>query len=233
MKILPVQHYTMGGIHTDIDGKTPMEGLYAAGEAACVSVHGANRLGGNSLLETIVYGAIAGEACAKFVLGKGTETKKGAKAVEEAEKREKERVEKIMAASGPEVPANLREELGAVMAEKVFIFRTEENLKAAFAKVKELQERAKKIGLSYHGKRANFDFLNAMDTLANIDVAETIVLGAMTRKESRGSHFRTDYPKRDDANFLTHTLMTYSPEGAKYSTHPVTLGIYEPKERKY
>ncbi len=233
MHIIPSQHYTMGGIHVDVDGKTSFEGLYAAGECACVSVHGANRLGGNSLLETVVYGAITGEACAKYILGKGTETKKGEKAVEDALKKTTERIEKLLAADGPEPAVKLKDELGAAMKDNVGIFREKAKMESALAKVKELQERAKKIGLSYHGKSANFDLLNTLDTLANIDVAEAIALGALKRKESRGSHFRRDFTKRDDKKFLNHSLVTFNPKDAKYSTHPVTLGMFEPKERKY
>ncbi len=230
---IPVQpgtHYTMGGIDTDIDAKTPVEGLFAAGEAACVSVHGANRLGGNSLLETVVYGKIAGESAAKYVLGGGASDP--AKA-ESAAKVDFAFVEEMLGRDGDELPAKIRDELTGMMVEKVGVFRDKERLTAALDKVKELQERFRRIKIRYKGRRWNWDLIWALELKGNLDVAEALVAGALAREESRGSHYRLDFQTRDDKKWLKHTLAHYDPQGVKLDYKPVTLGRWEPKERKY
>jgi succinate dehydrogenase / fumarate reductase flavoprotein subunit len=230
--VQPGQHYTMGGIDTNIDGATRMEGLYAAGEAACVSVHGANRLGGNSLLETIVYGAIAGEAAGYYVLGKEV-TGQGAHAVEEALRLEEEKIEGLLTQDGPEDPSVIREELQETMAKNVGIFRTAEGLRQALDKIKQLQERYRKMRLRFKGRRFNQDLMWNLELQGNLDVAEAVVAGALAREESRGSHYRLDFPKRDDERWLKHTLAYYDPEGVRLDSSEVDLSRWEPKERKY
>ena len=232
--VQPGQHYTMGGIDCDKDCKAPMEGLYAAGECSCVSVHGANRLGGNSLLETIVFGQVAGESASKFVLAKGAATQSAdVKFHEQTLEREKQKLEAIRNLSGKENPFTIKLELQTVMRDKVGMFRVENDLAEAMRKVKELKERFKNASLQYKGNRANFNLLGYLDVKGNLDIAEVIVAGAVARKESRGSHFRIDFPKRDDKGFLKHTIATLVNGEVKLSYKDVNLSLYPPAERKY
>jgi len=230
--VQPGNHYTMCGVDTDDNGATRLPGLYAAGECACVSVHGANRLGGNSLLDTLVFGKISGEAAADDVNAQAA-SNQGASALNQALDETRGFLKELKSRSGGESPTRLKEELGQVMADGVGIFRDEETLGKALARVKELQERYKKISLTYGGDRANFDLVWALELKGNIDVAECVVVGAMARQESRGSQFRTDFPKRDDANFLKHSLFSWDGAGTQLAYTPVQLGLWEPKERKY
>lgn len=230
--VQPGQHYTMGGIDTDDNGATKIEGLYAAGECACVSVHGANRLGGNSLLDTLVFGKIAGEHAGDYILSK-SKTNQGASALKQALDEVKAMIEGLKNQSGEESPTKIKVELGEVMKEKVGIFRDEKSLLFALDKVRELKDRYKRAGLQYKGGKANYDLLWTLALKGNLDVAEVIIVGALHRKESRGSHFREDYPKRDDQNFLKHTIAKWNGEEPEISWSPVTLGLFEPKERKY
>ena len=229
--VQPGQHYTMGGIDADAEGKTVVKGLFAAGECACVSVHGANRLGGNSLLEALVFGAIAGEGAASYI--KGDENTKGEGIVLDSLKREEEEIKGLMASGGKERVPELWEELNGVMDEKIGIFREERSLKEGLNKVKELKERSKGLALSYKGKRFNYELYWALELIGSIDVAEAVILGALERRESRGSHFRTDYPMRDDKGFLKHTMVRYAEEGASLDYENVDVSLFEPKERRY
>jgi len=230
--VQPGQHYSMGGIDCDIDGATKVKGLYAAGECACVSVHGANRLGGNSLLETIVFGAIAGRHAVQYAAGKGA-SMQGKAALEEALVREEEKRRKLMESTGTENPWDLGLEMKKIMPEKVGIFRKAEDLKEAHAKIQELRGRYKNVKLNFTGEKLNYDLLNAVELGANLDVAEAIVAGALAREESRGSQFRLDFPTRDDEKWLKHTTAQYTPEGAKLSYADVDLSLWKPVERKY
>lgn len=228
----PGQHYTMGGIDTDTDCMTKIEGLYAAGEAACVSIHGANRLGGNSLLETIVFGAIAGENIAKYL----SSNKKGNGAeafVESALKEEKGKISQIFERDEKENVFNLFEEMNNIMWNNVGIFREDAQLKTGLENLSDIKERSSNIGIRYKGKRFNFELYWLLELIGSIDVAEAVIIGAIERKESRGSHYRTDFPKRDDELYLKHTIATYSPEGMRLSYKPVTLGYVAPAVRKY
>jgi succinate dehydrogenase / fumarate reductase flavoprotein subunit len=230
--VQPGQHYTMGGIDTNIDGASRMEGFYAAGEGASVSVHGANRLGGNSLLETIVYGAIAGDAAGQYVLSKEV-SMQGEAALGDALKQEQEKIDTLLAQEGAEDPSLIREELTQLMAKNVGVFRQKEPLQEALDKIRELQDRYKKIKLRYSGKTFNYDLKWNLELKGNLDVAEAIVAGALAREESRGSHSRLDLPKRDDEKWLKHTLAYYDPEGVRLDYSEVDLSRWEPKERKY
>jgi len=231
--VKPGHHYTMGGIDTNKKAETKAKGFYAAGECACVSVHGANRLGGNSLLETLVFGRIAGREAADYVLGKTT-SKQGEQAIVDALAQEKSKHKALTEGSGTESAAKIRDELGASMVENAGIFRKEEKLKKGLDKVKELQERFKGVKAGYGGKRHNQALTWVLELEGNLAVAEATVAGALLRKESRGAQFRTDYPTRDDQNFLKHTIANWRPEkGMTLSYSPVKLGTWEPKERKY
>jgi len=232
--VRPAQHYTMGGIDTDGDGATSVEGFYAAGECACVSVHGANRLGGNSLLETLVFGKIAGEAAADYVQLKPA-LKQGETALEQALAEELEKFKRLTDTISEEKAGDIRDELGEMMVEKAGIFRQEEDLKEGWKQVKILQKRFENVRVGYSGMKFNQALVWALELEGNLAMAETIVAGATARKESRGSHSRTDYPTRDDEGFLKHSVCTWdtAEKRMKLSYSPVKLGLWEPKERKY
>lgn len=229
--IQPGQHYTMGGIDCNTECETVVKGLYAAGEAACVSVHGANRLGGNSLLDTIVFGTIAGGNAARYIQNLGGKKTEGV--FRDALKRMEQRIDTLCKSKGNEVPADIKVALNKVMDSKVGIFREASELKDALHEVKTLQERYKQIAINYTGKRVNLSLVWALELKGSLDVAEAVIAGALARKESRGSHFRTDFPNRDDTGWLKHTLAYFTPEGVRLEHKPVNIGPFEPKERKY
>lgn len=230
--VRPVVHYMMGGIHTDINGATPLKGLYAAGETACVSINGANRLGSNSLTELLVFGNRAGKNAAEFALtqngsGKGI----AAMASDEAIRIDREFLSKI---GGKEKIADLRDEMHACMEDGAGIYRTEASLKKSQEKIRELQERFKNIRIEDSSKTFNTELIATFELSYLLDIAEAIVQSALDRKESRGSHQRTDFPKRDDENFLAHSLAYRKENGIpeiKYS--PVTITRWQPGERIY
>lgn len=229
--IQPGQHYTMGGIDCNTECETVVKGLYAAGEAACVSVHGANRLGGNSLLDTIVFGTIAGGNAARYVQGLGG--RKGESALSHTLKRTEQRIDALCKSGGNEVPADIKVALNKAMDNKVGIFREASLLREALREVKALQERYKRIRITYTSKLVNLSLVWALELKGSLDVAEAIIAGAVAREESRGSHFRTDFPTRDDTVWLKHTLAYFTTEGARLDYKPVNIGHFEPKERKY
>lgn len=231
--VQPGQHYAMGGIDTDIECQTIIKGFYAAGECACVSVHGANRLGGNSLLETIVFGKVSGKNAAGYSQNSGANIKDTEKILEQALKIEKENIEHLLSAGGNEDHIKLKDELTATMKEKVGIFRIKGELKEAHEKIQGLRDRYLNIRLRSTDRRMNYDLIKAIELKGSLDVAEATVLGALLREESRGSHFRTDFPVRDDKNWLRHTKAAYSKEGARLSYSDVDLSFSPPAERKY
>ena len=227
----PSMHYTMGGIDCNADGETKSPGFYAAGECACVSVHGSNRLGGNSLLDTIVFGRRAGAASAKYVsnLPRATDER----TLNRANQSLQERLSRFSNPKGIENPYQIRDELQAVMPDKVGIFRTEKELGEGLAKIKELKERFRNIRPAVKTRSFNMDRVWIMELEGNLDVAEIVCDGAMRRTESRGAHFRRDFNKRDDANWLKHTIVTYSPSGPHFDYGEVNITKYKPEERKY
>lgn len=231
--VVPGQHYTMGGLDVDIDGASPaITGFYAAGEAACVSVHGANRLGGNSLLETVVYGKIAGEAAAKFIKDGGAAAG-NADIYSKALHEEDSKISDLLNAGGKENHNTLKKLLNETMNEKAGIFREEKSLKEAHETVLELKERYNDIKVTSSGRKANFDLIWAMQLKGSIDIAETVVKGSLNREESRGAQFRTDYPTRDDKRFMKHTIATWNGKTTDLSYSEVDISLFEPKERKY
>jgi succinate dehydrogenase / fumarate reductase flavoprotein subunit len=229
--IQPGQHYTMGGIDCNTECETVIKGFYAAGEAACVSVHGANRLGGNSLLDTIVFGTIAGSNAAQYV--QGMKSRRCETILRDTLDRTEQRINALCRPGGDEIPVDIKNTLNKVMDGKAGIFREAPQLKEAAAEVKTLQERYKRIKLDYTGKRFNLSLVWALELKGSLDVAEAIIAGALAREESRGSHFRTDFPKRDDTGWLKHTVCYSTSEGMKLDYKPVNIGPFEPKERKY
>jgi succinate dehydrogenase / fumarate reductase flavoprotein subunit len=229
--IQPAQHYSMGGIPTNVDGETQLHGLLAAGECACVSVHGANRLGGNSLLETLVFGKRAGEKASEQV---DKETGIPDEAVFQNHLRVfQSGLKNIFERKKEESTYLIRDEMKALMSSQVGIFRNEPALLSAKEKIKELKKRFLKIGLKQRDLAFNNEFIQYWELEGMLQVAETIVEGALVRKESRGSHFRVDYPDRDDEHWLRHTLAFKTTEGVKLDYKKVTITSYPPRERTY
>ncbi|MFE4666304.1 succinate dehydrogenase flavoprotein subunit [Streptomyces sp. NPDC056716] len=237
--IQPTAHYAMGGIPTNVEGEvlsdntTVVPGLYAAGEVACVSVHGANRLGTNSLLDINVFGRRAGIAAAEY--------SQRADYVELPENPESvvvAQIERLRTSTGTERVAELRRELQETMDANVMVFRTEQTIKTAVEKIAELRERYRNVSIQDKGKRFNTDLLEAIELGNLLDLAEVMAVSALARKESRGGHYREDYPNRDDINFMRHT-MAYREVGAdgtesiRLDYKPVVQTRYQPMERKY
>lgn len=229
--VQPAQHYSMGGIPTNVDGETPLLGLFAAGECACVSVHGANRLGGNSLLETLVFGARAGRKSAQTV-----ETKKQSfnKTIfQDHLKAFQSELEEIFGRKKEEPCFSLRDEMKALMTFQVGIFRKESDFLSAREKIRELKKRLKRISPKQKGLAFNYELIQYLELSGMIHLAEVIVEGAVARKESRGSHFRVDFPNRNDEHWLRHTMAFKTAEGVKLDYKKVTITSYPPKERTY
>ena len=231
IEIRPVCHYMMGGIHTDIDGKTELGGLWAAGEAACNSTHGANRLGANSTSECIVWGRMTGEQAAEFALDRKGSTIEISH--EQVLAEEKRIFDGIFRGRGQVNPYEVRKELTDTMDDKAYVFRTEETLVSGLKRIRELKALTWKH-VDDKSKEYNTNFTNVMEIDAMLRTAEVVLMGAINRKESRGAHARVDYSNRDDINFLKHTLAYYNSEDEpKLTWHPVTFTRYAPVERKY
>ena len=225
--VQPGQHYSMGGIATDLDGRTALPGLYAAGECACVSVHGANRLGGNSLLETLVYGRRAGRAAAEEALDSPASS-----FPPRALRDEESRIHGFMKPREGERVLGLRKSLGAVMTDKAGIFRDENGLRKAHKAVQELRREYAGVYVRDHGKVFNTELSLAMELGNLLELAEVVVVSARERRESRGSHYRTDYPHRDDKRWLRHTL-AFAGEKVELGYEPVRITMFKPGGRGY
>ncbi len=234
--IQPTAHYAMGGIPTNVNAEVVINeknkvlpGMYAAGEVACVSVHGANRLGTNSLVDLIVFGRRGGRAMAEYA--------KKADLLplpKEPAGRVRQQIERLRASAGKEKPARIRDEMQKAMMDNVGVFRTGPMIQDALNKVRELQERYKQVEVDDHGQRFNTDLYEAWELSSLLDLAEATAVSALAREESRGAHYREDFPKRDDDNWLKHTLVTRGEDGRlKLSFKPVVITQWQPKERKY
>ncbi|RJQ85906.1 MAG: succinate dehydrogenase flavoprotein subunit [Desulfobacteraceae bacterium] len=233
--VLPTCHYMMGGISTNTDGQVltddkniPFAGLYAAGECACVSVHGSNRLGCNALLELLVYGRRSGIAMRRFIHSVGF-----AGLPEKPEADTADRIARLMENSGIERADHVRADMQKLMMDKVSVFRRKEGLLEAKENIAELKERYKNIGIKYQGRSYNSELQDAIDLGNMLQVAELIILCALHREESRGAHYREDFPGRDDGKWLVHSLIRDSGDGPHLFTKPVTITQHQPKERKY
>ena len=233
--IQPTAHYSMGGIPTDNDGRvlgdaqgTVVRGLYACGECACVSAHGANRLGCNSLLEAVVFGRRAGRAVCDDLprIEWGAQPGGSAEAV-------RGELAALMEREGGETFARIRDELQASMQKNCGIFRTEGQLREQLGIIELLKERFARAPLSDKGKRFNTELVELLELRSLLDFTELIAAGALRRAESRGAHFRRDYPARNDAEWLRHTLAWKGPDGPVFDYKPVRITRYQPKERKY
>ena len=235
MPIQPTAHYTMGGIPTNMFGEVVLDskntvfpGLYAAGECACVSVHGANRLGTNSLLDLVVFGKYAGLKAAEYANGVDFE-----KLPSDAEANARSQFDALRNGSGKENAFDIAREMKKVMFDEVGIYRTGAIMEGAIEKVNELQERYKDVRVTDTGKIFNTELLNAWELGNMLDMAELITVCAMNRTESRGGHTREDYPERDDQNWLKHTLACKENGKIKIEYKPVVITKYQPKARVY
>src|SRR5690625_290803 len=239
--VFPTAHYGMGGIPTNIESEVlanntdVVPGLYAAGETACVSVHGSNRLGTNSLLDINVFGKRAGIAAAEYAA-----TAPMPELPEDAEAYVVDMIDTLRASDGPERIADIRRDLQETMDANAQVFRTDETLREALNVIAGLRERYKNIGIQDRGKRFNLDLLEAVELGFLLEIAEVVTVAAIHRKESRGGHFREDFPDRDDENFMQHTMTYRDPEseaegipGMRLEWKPVVITRYQPMERKY
>jgi succinate dehydrogenase / fumarate reductase flavoprotein subunit len=227
--IRPGQHYIMGGVKTDVDGRTSVPGLYAAGEVACVSVHGGNRLGANSLLDTLIFGRRSGEHAAARARSLAMPAPSSAHL-----EHDRATIDQIIARPrGGRRVSEIKDELGTTMNEHVAVFRDEAGLQSALEVVRRLKEEAEVAAIDDRGTVFNQDVLGAIELGYMLDCAETIVVAAIERKESRGAQFRTDYPERNDAEWLKHIDITVDDGSPKVSYSPVTITQWQPEERKY
>jgi succinate dehydrogenase / fumarate reductase flavoprotein subunit len=227
--IRPGMHYQMGGIKTDVNGQTPLPGLYAAGECACVSVHGGNRLGANSLLDTLVFGRRSGEHAAD-----AARSKSHAPITDAAADGDRRHLQRLLDNdSRGEMFGALRLEMGKAMNEHMAVFRDQEGMETALAKVRELKERYTRVAVQDKGKTFNTNLVFTLELAFMLDCAEAISLSALERRESRGAHTRTDMPSRDDANWLKHILVRHTPDGPQLDYQPVTITQWQPQERRY
>jgi succinate dehydrogenase / fumarate reductase flavoprotein subunit len=230
--VAPTCHYAMGGIPTDgmggVVGDDVVPGIYAVGESACVSVHGANRLGCNSLIDLVVFGNRAGRAMREYAMGVDWP-----KLPQDAEMVAMRKLRDILDSDGAERVPAIREEMQALMTEKCSIYRDRMGLEAALDELETLRERHGRLGLVNRGGVHNYELREAIELGNLLQVSEAILHSALARTESRGAHFRTDHPERDDGGWLKHTLITKNPEGLVLSYKPVAITRFQPRERKY
>lgn len=235
MPVQPTAHYAMGGIPTDMHGRvviddrgTVMPGLFAAGECACVSVHGANRLGTNSLLDIIVFGKHAGLLAAEFAKGGSYEP-----LPPDPDGPTTEAIDKMRSSDGAEHAADVRREAQEIMQQDVGVFRTEDGLRQAVDRIADLKQRYAHVRVQDTGKIFNTELLETWELGCLLDLAEVTAYSALMRKESRGAHSREDYPTRDDENWMKHTLARFKPDGIELSYKPVKVTHFEPMKREY
>ncbi len=230
--VRPGQHYMMGGVHTDIHGYTGLPGLYAAGEMACVSMNGANRLGSNSLTECLVFGAEAGIGAAQYATRQ--ESPSFGNPVQGLAMEEEKRIyDRVLKHEKGERISTIRTEMQKVMEEHVGIYRDKSNLKQACSLIGDLKQRMKNVVVDDKDRVYNTDLVSALELDFMLDVAETIAYAALARNESRGAHFRTDYPKRDDVQFLKHLVVYETGTVPRIDTMPVSITRWKPEARVY
>ncbi|MBI4233395.1 MAG: FAD-binding protein [Chloroflexi bacterium] len=228
--VRPGMHYQMGGVKTDVNGAATLPGLFAAGECASVSVHGANRLGGNSLLETVTFGRRAGSSAAAHA----QPAPQGKDLSDACASDEERRIRGLMAREpNGERCATLRHEMGVTMKDLVGIFRTRGDLQKAQEQICRLKERYQLLPVRHHGRVFNTELVQTLELGGMLDQAEVMVAGALNREESRGAHFRRDFLQRDDEHWLKHTVAHFTPEGPRLSYAPVTMTRWKPEERRY
>jgi succinate dehydrogenase / fumarate reductase flavoprotein subunit len=226
--IRPAAHYSMGGIKTNIKTETPIAGLYAAGECSCVSVHGANRLGTNSTADCLVFGAVAGEEAAKHALSTSLREIPNDKLLAE-----EKRISELIKREGPERVSVIRDEMRRVMNDKVWIYRRGDQLESALKEIRSLRKRSKNAKVEDKGQPFNTGLFNVLQLDFSLELAEVTVACALPRAESRGAHSRVDFPKRDDQNWLKHTLAYCTNDGPRLEYIPVTITKWPPVARTY
>jgi len=235
MPVRPTVHYSMGGIPVNTDGQVRsspdslIDGFFAAGESACVSVHGANRLGSNSLLECVVYGRRTGAAIAQFVQNRKLPLVDEQLYLREAQ----QQIQALLEQSGQYRIAQVRQAFQDCMTQHCGVFRTQESMRQGLQELQQLQQQYSQVYLNDKGSCWNTEIIEALELRSLIIVGQLILTSALNRQESRGAHFREDYPERDDANFLKHTMAYYSPAGIDLQYRKVTITLFEPQERKY
>jgi succinate dehydrogenase / fumarate reductase flavoprotein subunit len=227
--VRPGAHYHMGGVDTDSDGQTILPGLYAAGECACVSVHGANRLGGNSLMETIVFGRRAGSHAGSDALADRNGALVAASAVHDADSR----IRAIFGRTGGQRPWQVRDELATSMYDDAGVFRNQERLEHCLTTIGDLRERGGSVVVDDTGDRFNTDLLSVFELESMLEMADCLVTGALARQESRGAHTRLDHPARDDERWMKHTLAWHDGGKVRLDYKPVTITRFEPMTRTY
>jgi fumarate reductase flavoprotein subunit len=229
--IRPVVHYMMGGVDTDIDGATQLPGLYAAGEVACVSLNGANRLGSNSLTECLVFGARSGEKAVEYAVGADDGNVDALRSMGEEEAA---RIDALRGRKrGGEKLSQIRRELAETMESGCGVYRDQSSMDATARAVAQLKGRYADLVLEDDSLVFNTELITALELANLLDVAEALAISAAHRKESRGAHTRVDFTARDDQNCLYHTLCSFGPTGPQLGRKAVTLGVWEPEERKY
>ena len=234
IRVRPVLHYMMGGVHTDINAATTLNGLYAAGEAACVSINGANRLGSNSLGEILVYGARAARSAMQYIEGANGRASQSVILSQAADEERRLEQQFLNKTGGTERIAKLRDEMSHTMETGCGIYRERNSLVESANKLRELHERYRNIAIDDHTRTFNTQLTSALELGFMLDVAETIVHSALNREESRGAHQRRDFPKRDDNQFLAHSMASRSPEGPpRIEYRPVVITRWPPGERVY
>jgi succinate dehydrogenase / fumarate reductase flavoprotein subunit len=226
--IRPAAHYSMGGIKANVKTETPIAGLYAAGECSCISVHGANRLGTNSTAECLVFGAVAGEEAAKHASSSSLR-----EVPQEKLSAEENRIHEIISRNGNERVPAIRDEMRRIMNEKVWIYRNGPQLETALKEIRQLKNRFRSVRIEDKGKPFNTGLLETLQLDFMLDLAEVTIACAFPRAESRGAHSRTDYPKRDDQNWLKHTLAYCTGDGPRLEYMPVTITKWPPVARTY
>jgi fumarate reductase flavoprotein subunit len=228
--VRPVVHYMMGGVHTDINGATPIDGLFAAGETACVTINGANRLGSNSLPECLVFGARAGKAAAEYAASAKPPPSVVARQADD----EVQRLDRMLSDRGTERIANIREEMQSTMEDSAGIFRSGDSLSKGVDLLAELQQRLERVQLSDQTRVFNTELVAALELANMLDIAECTLHSALQREESRGAHQRTDFTARDDTRFLNHALAYRDSDGStRIERSPVTITRWPPGERVY
>jgi fumarate reductase flavoprotein subunit len=229
--VRPVVHYMMGGVSTDINAATIVPGLYAAGECACVSINGANRLGSNSLTELLVFGARAARSAVQFAAEHPNLNTAAIQA--QAEDEQRAIVQRWFQGTGKETFAGIRVEMNKTMEEGAGIYRTEGSLKATCDKLRELKERYKNVAITDRTNSFNTELTTAIELGYLLDAAEAVAFSALARKESRGSHQRTDFPQRDDQNYLKHSLAFRTDGDPRIEYKDVVITKWPPAERVY
>lgn len=232
MRVFPGMHYTMGGLWVDENQKTNIEGIYAVGECD-FSIHGANRLGANSLVSCIYAGIVAGPAAVKYVKGLEHHADLSEPIFESERSREESWNKKMMEQRGPENAQVIHEEMGRLMTENVTVIRYNNKLEETDNKLRELLERYKKIDINESNFWASQALPHSRHLYNMLQLARVITMGALLRNESRGAHFKPDFPKRDDENWLKTTMATFTPEGPEFSYAPIDISLQQPRERKY